>query len=128
MRVGLRLICLCVLGFALSLALFAFSHSFILSFIFLALVGLCQIAARASANTAIQIESPPNLLGRVLSLFFMDRGLWSLGSMLIGATAAIIGIAWTFAACSALCALAATRLLISGFRRRQERRAQAAGG
>ena len=127
MRVGLRWICFFVLGFALSLTLFAFSHSFVLSFIFLAMVGLCQIAARASANTAIQIESPPKLLGRVLSLFFMDRGLWSLGSMLIGAAAAIIGIAWTFAACAGVCVLAAARLLVAGMRRRQERRAGGVG-
>ena len=124
LRVGLRWISFCVLGFAVSLALFAFSHSFILSCIFLAMVGLFQIAARASANTAIQIETPTHLLGRVLSLFFMDRGLWSLGSMLIGAAAAIIGIAWTLTACASLCALAAARLLVAGVRHRQERREQ----
>ena len=35
LRVGTRSICFCVLGFALSLTLFAFSHSFILSILFL---------------------------------------------------------------------------------------------
>jgi hypothetical protein len=40
-----------------------------------------------------------NLLGRVLSLFFMDRGLWSLGSLIIGGSAAVIGIEWSFAVC-----------------------------
>ncbi|TMA10831.1 MAG: MFS transporter [Deltaproteobacteria bacterium] len=111
LRPGIAWICFCVLGFAFFLALFAFSHSFIFSLMLLALVGFCQIAARASSNTAIQVETPPNLLGRVLSLFFMDRGLWSLGGLLMGGAASIIGIDWTFAACASVCAIAAGGLL-----------------
>lgn len=79
--------------------------------IFLAMVGFSQIAERALSNTAIQVATPPHLLGRVLSLFFMDRGLWSLGSVMIGAAAAVIGIDWTFAVCGAVCAIAALSLL-----------------
>jgi hypothetical protein len=109
-----------VLGFALALALFAFSHSFVLSFAFLAMVGFCQIGERALSNTAIQMEAPPNLLGRVLSLFFMDRGLWSLGSILMGSAASAIGISWTFAACSAICALAAGGLFAVNTRQRTQ--------
>ncbi|MGH7770233.1 MAG: MFS transporter, partial [Candidatus Binatia bacterium] len=101
-----------VLGFALSLGVFSFSHYFILSFISMASVGCCFIAFRTSANTAIQSETPPNLLGRVLSLFFMDRGLWSLGGLLIGAAASIVGIDWTLGASAAICALAAAGLLV----------------
>jgi MFS family permease len=111
LRVGTRAVCLCALGFAVSLALFAFSHSFVLSFISLAMVGFFQIANRTLSNTMIQIVTPSKLLGRVLSLFFMDRGLWSLGSVMIGAAAAVIGIDWTFAVCGAVCAIAALSLL-----------------
>jgi predicted MFS family arabinose efflux permease len=118
MRVGVRWICICVLGFALSLTLFAFSRSFVLSFVFLAMVGFSQIAERALSNTAIQIETPPNLLGRVLSLFFMDRGLWSFGSILIGTAASAIGISWAFTVCAAVCTVAATSLLGLNARRR----------
>jgi MFS family permease len=118
MRVGLRLICFSVLGFALFLTLFAFSPSFIMSFLFLAMVGFFQIAVRALANTAIQIESPPNLLGRVLSLFFMDRGLWSVGSIVIGSAASSIGISWAFAACAGVCGVAAAGLLLANASRR----------
>jgi len=111
-RVGTRSICSSALGFALSITLFAFSHHFVLSFIFLALIGFCQIAGRALSNTAIQLDTPHNLLGRVLSLFFMDRGLWSLGSMIIGGLASAVGIDWTFAVCGFVCAMAATSLLL----------------
>jgi MFS family permease len=116
LRVGVSAICYCAIGFALFLTLFAFSHHFLLSFVFLAMIGFSQIAGRALSNTAIQTATPPNLLGRVLSLFFMDRGLWSLGSVIIGATAAMIGIDWTLALCAALCASAAAALLTANRR------------
>jgi hypothetical protein len=96
LRVGTRSICACVLGFALFLTLFAFSHSFVLSIVALTMVGFCQLGARALSNTVIQTDTPQNLLGRVLSLFFMDRGLWSLGSLIIGGSAAVMSIEWTF--------------------------------
>jgi MFS family permease len=120
LRVGTRAICSCVIGFALSLTFFAFSHSFILSLVFLAMVGFCQIGERALTNTAIQMATPQNLLGRVLSLFFMDRGLWSLGGLMMGASASAIGIDWTFALCSVVCTTAATTLLIVSRRYRAE--------
>ncbi len=42
----------------------------------------------------------------------MDRGLWSLGSVIIGTAAAGIGMEWTFALCGAVCAAAGAGLLI----------------
>jgi MFS family permease len=117
-RVGTRSICTCVLGFAFFLVLFAFSGSFILSLTLLALVGFCQIAERTLTNAAIQMATPHDLLGRVLSLFFMDRGLWSVGSVMIGAVASVIGISWTFAACGAVCAAAGAALLLFSRRSR----------
>jgi hypothetical protein len=118
LRVGVRAVCSCALGFALFISLFAFSHYFVPSFLFLAMVGFCQIAGRAMTNTMIQRSTPSHLLGRVLSLFFMDRGLWSLGSVLIGAAAAVIGIDWTFALCSVMCTIAATTLMAISRRQR----------
>jgi MFS family permease len=120
LRVGISAICYCAMGFALFIGLFAFSHYFLLSFFLLALVGFCQIAGRALSNTAIQTATPPNLLGRVLSLFFMDRGLWSLGSVIIGTAGAAIGMDWTFALCGAVCAIAAITLLSVNRRYRAE--------
>ncbi len=111
MRPNILWICSCVLGFALFLGLFAFSHSFVFSLLSLTLVGFFFIAFRASSNTAIQSDTPHHLLGRVLSLFFMDRGLWSLGGLLIGSSAAVIGIDHTLAVSAVICALAAAGLL-----------------
>jgi MFS family permease len=128
LHVGVRAVCFCALGFALFISLFAFSHFFILSFFFLAMVGFCQIAGRALTNTMIQSSTPSHLLGRVLSLFFMDRGLWSLGSVIIGAAAAVIGIDWTFAACSVICAIAATTIMAASRRYRTAVARQSAEG
>jgi ABC-type sulfate transport system permease component len=83
-----------------------------LSVVFLAMLGFSQVGERALTNTAIQIATPQNLLGRVLSLFFMDRGLWSLGGLMIGTSASAIGIDWTFAVCSVVCTIAAISLFV----------------
>jgi MFS family permease len=120
LRVGTRSICTCVIGFAFFLVLFAFSGSFVLSLMLLAAVGFCQIAERTLTNAAIQMATPANLLGRVLSLFFMDRGLWSVGSVMIGGMASVIGINWTFAACGTICAAAGAALLVVSRRNRVE--------
>jgi MFS family permease len=110
-RPGIFWICCCVTGFGLFLGLFTFSHSFVFSMLLLALVGSCQVAGRAASNTAIQVETPPHLLGRVLSLFFMDIGLWSLGGLAIGSAASIIGIDHTLAISAGICIIAAVSLL-----------------
>ena len=128
LRVGVSSVCYAALGFAMFLIFFAFSHYFLLSFAFLAMIGFSQIAGRALSNTAIQTATPPHLVGRVLSLFFMDRGLWSLGSVIIGAAAAVIGIDWTFALCGAICAAAAATLLTINRRYHAEIARDAADG
>ena len=110
-RPGILWICCCVTGFGVFLGLFTFSHSFVFSLVLLALVGACQVAGRAASNTAIQVDTPPHLLGRVLSLFFMDIGLWSLGGLAIGSAAAIIGIDHTLAVSAGICIIAAIGLL-----------------
>lgn len=61
----------------------------------------------------------------MLSLFFMDRGLWFLGALMIGASASAIGIDWTFATYSVVCATAATSLLILSRRQREATQTQA---
>ena len=50
---------------------------------------------------------------RVLSLFFIDQGLWSLGGLLIGGAASVIGIDWTFAGCASIGAITAAALVLA---------------
>lgn len=102
-----------VLAYALFLGLFAISQYFILSLFLLLSVGFCFIAFRASVNTALQVAAPPHLLGRVLSFFFMDRGLWSIGGLMLGVTVSLIGVQGTFVISAAICGLAALVVLFS---------------
>lgn len=104
-------VCALVLGYGIFLGLFATSSFFILSLILLVSIGFCFIAFRACINTSLQSQTPPHLLGRVLSFFFMDRGLWSIGGLLLGGSATLIGIRWTVQAAAMICALAAAIVL-----------------
>jgi MFS family permease len=104
--------CVFVLAYGIFLGLFAWSHYFIFSLGLLVSVGFCFIAFRACLNTALQSVTPPHLLGRVLSFFFMDRGLWSIGGLLLGSSASVVGINWTVGAAATICFMAAATVLL----------------
>jgi len=61
-----------VYAFSVSLILFSFSRSLPLSDFVLMLVGASNIAIRAVANTVVQMKRP-QFVGRMLSLYFMDK-------------------------------------------------------
>lgn len=73
------------------LILFCASPIFSLSVVLLALVGAGQISFRTTSRVIIQVETPRNLLGRVMSVFNMDQGMRSIGSVVIGASATVFG-------------------------------------
>jgi hypothetical protein len=79
--------------------------------VFLIFVGASNISIRAVANSIVQMETPPELLGRMLSLFFMDKGLWSFGTLFIGSMAHWVGTPQAIAISGLACALAAFILL-----------------
>lgn len=107
-----------VFAFSLFLILFSLARSMILSVLCLVMVGASHIAFRATANTTIQMETPPHLMGRILSLFLMDKGLWSFGTLFIGGLASLLGTPLAIAFSGLICALSASALL---YRRLQER-------
>src|SRR4029079_16389609 len=80
---------------------------FVFSLALLVSVGFCFIAYRSCVNIALQSATPPRLLGRVLSFFFMYRGLWSIGGLMLGSSASAVGINWTVGVAATICALAA---------------------
>jgi len=75
----------------LFLILFCFSHTLWLSAMLLTLVGGGQIAFRTVSRLIIQMEVPRALLGRVMSVFVMDQGMRSVGSLVMGASASFFG-------------------------------------
>jgi predicted MFS family arabinose efflux permease len=73
------------------LILFCASPDFWLSAVLLALVGAGQVSFRTISRVIIQIEVPRDLLGRVMSVFNMDQGMRSVGSIVMGVFATIFG-------------------------------------
>jgi MFS family permease len=118
LRRRLHFVAMSVYAFSLFLVLFSFCRSLPLSMLFLVLVGASNIAFRSVANSVVQMETPPHLLGRMLSLFFMDKGMWSFGTLFIGGVAQVVGTPNAIAISGIGCALAATVLL---YQQRQAR-------
>jgi len=92
--------------YAASIFLFAISRSMLLSILLLALVGSMQMSYRVLARAIIQEECPPHLLGRAMSLFFLDRGFGSLGAVCLGTVAALVPVPVAVAGSAVLCGLA----------------------
>jgi predicted MFS family arabinose efflux permease len=89
--------------YASAIFLFAISPFMILSVILLAVVGSMQMSYRVLARAIIQEECPDYLLGRAMSLFFLDRGFGSLGAVMLGSIGAIIPVPIAVAGSALLC-------------------------
>lgn len=105
-RMG-RLLFASSLAYAVSIMLFAFSRSMILSLLLLAVVGAMQMSYRVLGRAIIQEESPPQLLGRTMSLFFLDRGFGSLGAVFVGSLASLLPVPLAVGFSAAACGLSA---------------------
>ncbi len=75
------------------LILFCVSPVFWLSLVLLTCVGAGQVSFRTISRVIIQIEAPRELLGRVMSVFNLDQGMRSVGSVVLGAFATVFGAA-----------------------------------
>jgi hypothetical protein len=81
-----------------------------LSIVLLAVIGSMQMSYRVLARAIIQEECPPHLLGRAMSLFFLDRGFGSLGALCIGSIAALVPVPLAVAASAVACGLVSWRV------------------
>jgi len=84
----------------LILILFCVSRNLWLSVVLLVFFGAAQILFRTVSRLIIQVEAPRELLGRVMSVFLMDQGLRSVGSMVMGSFATLFGAALGLSLCS----------------------------
>ncbi len=74
------------------LILFSLSNSLIFSIVLLSLIGATGVAYRTISRVIIQMRVPYGFLGRVMSVFQMDHGMRSVGSMAIGTSISLFGI------------------------------------
>jgi len=96
-------------------AAFAESTSVAVSCAALAVVGAAQVAYFTSANTLIQLLSPPRLRGRIISLYVLTSfGLAPLGSLVAGALAQTVGAPLTLVM-GAAAALVGTLAALAAF-------------
>ena len=92
------------------LMLFCASPLLWLSALLLALVGAGQVSFRTISRVIIQVEAPRELLGRVMSVFNMDQGMRSVGSVVMGVFASLFGASRGIALTAALSLIVTTTL------------------
>jgi MFS family permease len=91
-------------GFSIFLILFSISRNFYMSALILVPVGFSFMVQMACTNTLIQIMSPDDLRGRVLSTHvWMFMGMAPFGSFLAGSIAAHLGAPTTIMMGAVLC-------------------------
>jgi MFS family permease len=89
-----------------SLLLFAKSTNFELSLVALFLVGLTAILFSTMVSTMLQLESPAQMRGRIMSLMTITmQGLNPFGAVVIGALATVVGTPIAIAAGALMLAL-----------------------
>jgi MFS transporter, DHA1 family, staphyloferrin A biosynthesis exporter len=86
---------LVMIGFGVMLLLFSQSPSMYLSFALLLGVGAGQTTFMALNNTLLQTLSSDEMRGRVMSIFFLNRGMLPLGTLFAGFSTEWIGVQWT---------------------------------
>ena len=96
--------------YGLSVVAFAASPSFRLSLALMTIVGLAHVSSYALVQTVIQTYSPSALRGRTMAIFHMTSVVVTLGSMLAGTLAALVGARWAAAAMGAAGALLAVAI------------------
>lgn len=91
-------------GLGCCLVALGFSTSYPLSVALMVIAGLAGATFTVSANTRLQLLSPPRLRGRLLSLFvLLMGGTTPIGGLLLGQTADRFGVSAAVALFGALC-------------------------
>ena len=84
------------IGFPLLLLIFAISRSFILSSLMLVLIGINFVLQNSLANTLLQIATPDELRGRVMSVYTMVmQGMMRMGGLQAGLVADFVSPAFS---------------------------------
>jgi MFS family permease len=91
--------------YGLSVVAFGASPAFRLSLGLMTIVGLAHVSSYALVQTVIQTYSPSAFRGRTMAIFHMSSVVVTLGSMLVGTLAALVGARWAVASMGAAGAL-----------------------
>lgn len=91
---------------SVALVLFSLSKSYLISLVFLGLIGACSVAALALVNTLLQLNTSDGARGRVMSLFlFASVGIMPFGNLIAGSLTQWWGAAFAVRCGGVICAL-----------------------
>ncbi len=108
---------------SLALVLLSRAHSFWWSFALLAVIGGTMVGALALTNTTLQLISPPELRGRIMSFYTLTvLGFAPLGSLWVGSVAEKLGTRFSLTFGGTVCLCYFTILLIARPRLRKTAR------
>lgn len=100
--------------FSLALILLSRAQTFWWSFFLLAVLGATMVGALALTNTTLQLVSPPELRGRIMSFYTLTvLGLAPLGSLWVGSVAESLGTRFALSFGGAVCLVYFLILLVS---------------
>ena len=88
-----RRIMVAAMAFSSSLILLSFAHSFWGAFWWLVVAGFTMVGSLALTNSSLQLLSPPEFRGRIMSMYTLSMmGIAPLGNLMAGAVAQAFGI------------------------------------
>jgi MFS family permease len=109
-----RLVLFGELGFSVSIIGFSLSRTLPVALVLLALLGFCMIVYMTNANTSIQLITPDELRGRVMSIWtLVSFGMTPLGSLIAGAIAERWGAPAALGFGGAICLLAGITMALT---------------
>ena len=109
-----RLLMISSVSMSLSVIAFSFLHLFWLSFSLLLVVGAAQAIASAVSITLMQLNTPRNMIGLVMSInTLVIMGIRPLGAFPIGVLSAFIGVSAAIASGAAIAFVISAYLFVS---------------
>ncbi len=100
-----RVLVIAAAAFTVLLATLALSSVYLLTIGILVILGFASISFTATANSRLQLSAPPELRGRVMSLYiFLNMGTAPLGTFLIGWLAGRYSVEAAVLSMAAICA------------------------
>jgi predicted MFS family arabinose efflux permease len=114
-----RLLMISSISMALSVIAFSFLHLYWLSFSLLLVAGAAQAIASAVSITLMQLNTPRNMIGLVMSInTLVIMGIRPLGAFPIGALSAVIGVSAALASGAAVACVISVYLFATNKRLR----------
>jgi MFS family permease len=96
-RIRLRLLVAAAIGFGAAEIVAGLLPSYLLFAVFCPVIGFFTLTMLNSANATMQLESPPEIRGRVMAFYFtIVMGGTPIGSPIIGWVGQHLGARWTF--------------------------------